>query len=141
MKSSPGFTLVEVTLALGLVSFSLVGLMGMLPVGLSNFREAMEIQTQTRIAQQIAAELQLTPFQTLSDGTFQTGFPRFYNDEGAAVSEAESLYTVTATLPGSLELPGGQANPNTLLLTFGVGKKTTPGRSEIFSLVASNTGR
>lgn len=141
MKSSPGFTLVEVTLALGLVSFSLVGLMGMLPVGLSNFREAMEIQTQTRIAQQIAAELQLTPFQAISDGTFQTEFPRFYDDEGVAVSVAESIYTVTAEAPGSLELPGGQANPNTLLLTFGIGKKAAPGRIESFSLVASNTGQ
>lgn len=141
MKSSPGFTLVEVTLALGLVSFSLVGLMGMLPVGLSNFREAMEIQTQTRIAQQIAAELQLTPFQTISDGTFETGFPRFYDDEGAAVSAVESVYTVTTATPGSLELPGGQANPNTLLLTFGIGKKTAPARTESFSLVASNTGQ
>lgn len=141
MKSSPGFTLVEVTIALGLVSFSLVGLMGMLPVGLSNFREAMEIQTQTRIAQQIAAELQLTPFQTISDGTFQTAFPRFYNDEGASVGAAESVYTVTAAAPGSLELPGGQVNPNTLLLTFGIGKKSAPGRAGAFSLVASNTGQ
>lgn len=141
MKSSPGFSLVEVTIALGLVSFSLVGLMGMLPVGLSSFREAMEIQTQTRIAQQIAAELQLTPFQTISDGTFQTEFPRFYNDEGTSVTAAESVYTVTAAAPGSLELPGGQGNPNTLLLTFGIGKKTAPDRDEAFSLIASNTGR
>jgi uncharacterized protein (TIGR02598 family) len=141
MKSSSGFTLIEVTIALGLVSFALVGLMGMLPVGLSNFREAMEIQTQTRIAQQIAAELQLTPFQTISDGTFQTAFPRFYNDEGTPVTAAESIFTVTAAAPGNLELPGPQAGTNTLLLTFQIGKKSAPGRTEEFSIITANTGQ
>jgi uncharacterized protein (TIGR02598 family) len=141
MKSSPGFSLVEVTLAMGLVSFSLVGLMGLLPVGLSNFREAMEIQTQARIAQQIAAEFQLMPFPEISDGSYQSGFPRHYDEEGTAVAATEAIYTVTADAPGALELPGGADNPDLRLLTFGIRKKTSPKTSEAFSLVASNTGR
>jgi uncharacterized protein (TIGR02598 family) len=141
MKSSPGFSLVEVTLALGLVSFSMVGLVGMLPVGLSNARAAMEVQTQARITQRIAAELQLTPFLTISDGSYQSNFPRFYNEEGSPAASAEGIYTVTAAPPGQLELPGGQSNTNVLLLTFGIQKKTAPGVAEAFSLIASNTGQ
>ena len=141
MKSSPGFSLVEVTLAMGLVSFSLVGLMGMLPVGLSNFREAMEIQTQARIAQQIAAEFQLMPFSEVSGGSYQNGFPRHYDEEGTSVTATEAIYTVTAEAPAAMELPGSAANADMRLLTFGIRKKTSPKAAEAFSLVASNTGR
>ena len=141
MKSSPGFSLVEVTLAMGLVSFSLVGLMGLLPVGLSNFREAMELQTQARIAQQIAAEFQLMPFSQVTAGSYQGDFPRHYDEEGSKVSAAEAIYTVTANAPGAMELPGGTNNADMRLLTFGIRKKTSPNTIEAFSLVASNTGR
>lgn len=126
---------------MGLVSFSLVGLMGMLPVGLSSFREAMEVQTQARIAQEIAAELQLTPFSKITDGTFQGNFPRYYNEEGTPASQGESIYTVKTSSAGSVDLPGGVVNSSMRLLTFGIEKKTAPGASETFSLIASNTGQ
>jgi uncharacterized protein (TIGR02598 family) len=141
MKSSPGFSLVEVTLAMGLVSFSLVGLMGMLPVGLSNLREAMELQTQARIAQQLAAELQLLPFAEVSGGSYQSSFPRHYDEEGSSVTATEAIYTVTADALAAVELPGGASNPEIRRLTFGIQKKTSPNTTEAFSLVASNTGR
>jgi uncharacterized protein (TIGR02598 family) len=140
MKSSPGFSLVEVTLAMGLVSFSLVALMGMLPVGLSNFRTAMELQTQSRIVQAIAAEIQLTPFSAIAAGGYQDDFPRYYNEEGVPVAAAEGLYTVTAAAPAGVDLPGAPNNPEMRLLTFGIVKKTAPGAAEAFSLIASNTG-
>ena len=67
-KSSPplghGFSLVEIVLALGVISFAMVGIMGMLPVAL---RVGLESQRETRathIAQSIFSDLKASP----SDG-------------------------------------------------------------------------
>lgn len=140
MKCSPGFSLVEVTLALGVISFSLVGLMGMLPVGLSGFREAMELQTQSRIRQAIAAEVQLTPYTVIASGAFEARFPRHYDEDGAPAGAAEALYTVVADDPLPVDLPGSPARGELLRLTFGVSKRTAPGVSGTFAVIASDSG-
>ncbi len=139
-RSSSAFSLVEVVLALGVVSFSLVALIGMLPVGLSNFRQAIEIQTQAQIVQQIATELQLAKYSDLSSGGYQSGFPRYFDAEGAAVAEPSKLYTVTASLPTNAEVPGPVANTNLLTLNFSIQRKTGPNDPKTFTLLVSNNG-
>lgn len=141
MKQSPAaFSLVEVVLALGVVSFSLVGLIGMLPVGLSNFRQAIELQTQAQIVQQIATELQLAKFSDLNGGSYQSGFPRYFDAEGVPVSEPQKLYTVTANSPANTEVPGTVANTNLLTLNFDIQRSTAPTEHKSFTLLVSNNG-
>ena len=60
-----GFSLVEVTLALGVVAIALVALLGLLPSGMSNFRAAMDSQVAGEIFQRVVADAQETDFDTL----------------------------------------------------------------------------
>lgn len=65
--SQRAFTLVEVVLSIGIVAFAFVAVLGLLPAGLSNFRQAMETSVGSQIAQRIIAEAQQTDFDVLID--------------------------------------------------------------------------
>jgi len=52
-----GFSLVEVVLALGVISFALVGIMGLFPVALKSAQESQRETRATLIAQQIFSDL------------------------------------------------------------------------------------
>jgi uncharacterized protein (TIGR02598 family) len=61
-----GFSLVEIVLALGIISFVLVAIFGLFPVGYGN---AMESRRETRaayLAEQIINDLRSTPFNNAS---------------------------------------------------------------------------
>ena len=54
-----GFSLVEVTVAMGIVATVLVALLALLPYGMDSIREAKSTQVQARIANEIISELQV----------------------------------------------------------------------------------
>ncbi len=88
---SAGFSLVEVTLALGLVTFAAVAILGLLPTGLLVMRQAMDQTVQAQILRSIAGQALVEPFDQLD-----TSGPFFFDDEGLAVAGEEgSVYTVT----------------------------------------------
>src|SRR5687768_5119038 len=57
-----GFTLVEVTLAIGVVSFAMIAMLGLLPVGLTTFQEASTLSVRSQIAQALASEVGRTDY-------------------------------------------------------------------------------
>jgi uncharacterized protein (TIGR02598 family) len=73
-----GFTLVEVVLALGVVSFCLVTLMGLLATGLLSNKTAIEKSAAVNIAGAAVADIRATPLssQTYTSGQVLTS-PRF----------------------------------------------------------------
>ena len=60
-----GFSLVEISLALAIIAIALVALIGLLPSGLNNFRDAMDAQTAGEIFQRVVADAQETDFDAL----------------------------------------------------------------------------
>src|ERR1700722_12946177 len=64
-----GFSLIEVAIALGVVSFAFVGVFGLLPAGLTVFRKAMDISVSSQIFQKIVEDARATDFSTLVDST------------------------------------------------------------------------
>lgn len=103
-----GFSLVEVTLALGIAAFCMLAIFGLIPVGLSS-NQAAVIQTEgAGVASQVAADL-----------------------EAAAPSSSAS---VTSALGFKIPAPGGAASTNPQVLYFteagqktgSVGTGTTP---------------
>jgi Tfp pilus assembly protein PilV len=87
------FSLIEVVLALGVVSFAIVGIMGLFPVAM---RAGLESQRETRathIARKIYSDLKASPATNAlfeqSPGNYQTinlansdSYPVFYNADG-----------------------------------------------------------
>jgi len=75
----PGaFSIIEVALALGVVAVAFVGLIGVVPGGLSNFRSAMDLTIGAQIAQRVITDVEQTDFDLLLAAQ-GTGTGIFYN--------------------------------------------------------------
>lgn len=64
---SSGFSLVEVVLAVGVISFAFVAILGLLPAGLHQFRQAMDTSVASQISQRIIQDAQQTDFDILTE--------------------------------------------------------------------------
>lgn len=62
-----GFTLVEVAVAVAVLTIALVGLFSLMPSGISNFRRAMDTSVSAQIAQRILQDAQQSEFDQLVD--------------------------------------------------------------------------
>lgn len=142
------FSLVEVVLALGVVSFAFVGIIGLLPVGLQTSRQAQETSVQSQIAQQVSNEIQLARFSDLNASVFPgASFPKYFDEQGLLVENPEApncVYTVNVLAPPPLvnaTLPGaGTPNTHIRILTFGIEKSANPGFPIRFSVMAADNG-
>lgn len=63
----------EVSVALAIVAVALVALLGLMPTGMNNFREALDAQTAGEIFQRVVADAQETDFDALLASKVQTG--------------------------------------------------------------------
>jgi uncharacterized protein (TIGR02598 family) len=61
------FSLVEVVLAIGVVAFAFVAILGLLPAGMTQFRQAIDTTVCAQIAQRVIGDAQQTEFDTLID--------------------------------------------------------------------------
>lgn len=109
-----GFTLIEVTLAVGISALALVGLLAMIPQGVMTMKRATDTAIEARIHQLIVAEIAQTDWQKrgLYDYRAAGSNVRFYDDQGIRVAESEkdkAIYTVRLVLPGADN--GGQKIP------------------------------
>ena len=64
-NTSGGFSLIEVVLALGVVTFAFVALFGMLPVGLNAFNNSIDATMEAQIAQSVMSQLRQAKFSQL----------------------------------------------------------------------------
>jgi uncharacterized protein (TIGR02598 family) len=107
-RSSRGraFTLIEVVFALAVASFGLVSMLGLLCVGVQTAHEAISTTTEAEIAQQLANQLQLGAYSTVSSSP-STNF--YFTQEGFATNAANAVYFANISAPATLTTPGGNA--------------------------------
>lgn len=104
------FSLIEVTLAIGIVAFAMIPLLGLVPVGLNAAQSSMRETANTHILNQISGGLDRLPFGDRIDQYIAQTLYFDYN--GAPVpTAAESIFTVSMTalapsFPGSGQLTG-----------------------------------
>lgn len=108
------FSLVEVTLALGLTSFALVAVLGLMPAGFTTMREAVDRTVESQITREIRSRVQQMPFEELA--AIFDGREFFFAESGAETTKdaSDRRYTVKTSVraphyPGSEE-----ANPDSL---------------------------
>lgn len=91
-KLRQAFSLVEITLAIGILSFCMIPIMGLIPVALNTSRKAMEKNIETRILQNVRAELLQIPFSELpEEGVFVFDADGYRLDGSAASGPREIL--------------------------------------------------
>ena len=143
---SPAFSLAEVLLALGVVSFALVALMSLLPVGLKSFRQADITMTEAQIAQSLVNQFQLAGFTNAV--AMRTSTYNFTRDghpvSGSNGSSADTVYTVTVRTATNVALPnaatGGKPSANILSVLFFITCKSSPQITNVIPAYISNDG-
>ncbi len=75
-------------MAIGITSFALMTLVGLLPIGLSVHHSAMDANVSSHIVQQVVTDFQQADFDSLLDADSNVKkFPiRYFDDQGAAVA-------------------------------------------------------
>ena len=66
-RQERGFSLIEVAIAVSILTICLVALIGLLPGGMSNFRKAMDTTTTAQIAQRILHDMEQAEFDQMVD--------------------------------------------------------------------------
>lgn len=111
------FSLVETVLAIGIVSFALLPVFGMLPLGLNTFRHTVSNVISARIAQQLLNETMQTDYATLVATPHTL---RYFDNQGIEVqSLSQSLYTAQISISTPTSLPNSSAldSPNLATVT------------------------
>lgn len=104
-----GFSLVEVTLALGVAGFCLITLFGLLPLGLQTNQNALSQTEAASVLSSIVTDLRATPMTSLISPQYQvtlgTETILYINDQGLSVSptipNAAPRYKVAVTFPAN----------------------------------------
>jgi uncharacterized protein (TIGR02598 family) len=92
-NKASAFSLIEVVLALGIIAMAFVPLMGLLPVGLSNFRGSIDQTVVAQIVQRLGNEAQQSDFESV---TAYAG--RYFDDQAREVDASESATYVARLL-------------------------------------------
>jgi uncharacterized protein (TIGR02598 family) len=119
---APGFSLIEVTMALGIVAFAFMAVISLLPIGLGRLRDAVNTTVQAQIVQAVSARASVGDVAAMDDLTL-------YFDDQAMETVAGSetaLYEVRTTVAPSVQVPGDGVNERIKALTVSI----RPMRSE-----------
>jgi uncharacterized protein (TIGR02598 family) len=106
---SVGFSLVEVTLALGIAAFCLIGLFGLLPLGVQTNQSSISQTAAASVLSSVVADLRATPKTSLTSLQYEITFGAakilYFDGEGRVVvpanANAAPRYRVTITFPPS----------------------------------------
>ena len=125
---------------MGVIAFAMITSLGIIPVGLSTLRQAMDNTVESQIVQGLGAKILLTPYSQLA--TNFSGAVFYYDEQGSFLTNAPATrplstrYCATATVtspsfPGStntvvtnslstiqVELIGGPSAPSTNFYSF-----------------------
>ncbi|HEX4084591.1 MAG TPA: hypothetical protein VHY22_06770 [Chthoniobacteraceae bacterium] len=131
-KLRQGFTLIEVCLALGVVSFSLMTILAVIPVGLQTVQDSRVEYGMATITQQISSQLQGMPFTSSTSNPTNAldsidGTSTYYTRDGVVTGATATGTTAapffvatfsTTGTSGTLPIPGtnGVTYPENLQL-------------------------
>lgn len=69
------FSLVEVALAIAVLSFAVIGILSLMSSGLGNYRKVMDTTIAAQIAQRVVNDAQQASYRALTDAAGQTASP------------------------------------------------------------------
>lgn len=137
------FSLVEVTIAIGIMAFAFTSIFGLVPLGLTVFRQAINASVGSQIVQRVINDAQQTDFSLLV--TDSTGAPlgsgtgqkamRYFDEQGSeivpatpgvlsSVDKTKVIYWVNTRIVPATTIAG---NANSKLATVTVQIANNPG--------------
>ena len=130
-RQRAGFSLIEVTLSIGIVAFAFIGLFGLLPTGMNVFRSAIDTSIGSQITEEVTQNAQQSDFDTLIGGPYASGQAgskttvTFYDEQGNLLldqsntpitrADYRTIYDVLskASVPTDLPASAGASLQNT----------------------------
>lgn len=110
VRKRAAFSLVEVTMAIGICGIALVGILGLVPAGLHVLRESVDASVGSRILQSIGAMARQGEFSQLGTNTTNGAVLRYFDESGTELpSPVASLYTAEIRVNNQPVLPGSPA--------------------------------
>ncbi len=143
------FSLVEVTLAMALVSFAVITVIGLMPIGLTALHRVIDTTEEAQIVRQIGAQAALTPYSTLN-ATF-SGQTFYYDQDGVLLTNSPapvpsaSRYraattVVTPVYPGSSGAANLSGNMSTVHIVLMDGPGTIATTTNFYNVEVPNSG-
>lgn len=136
---SPGFSLVEVTLALGVASFAALSILAAMSSGTAALRRAVDTTVQSQIAATVLGGVAQMDFSKLEDIDGQvTG----YDNRGFPLTNAsDGVYSATTKVERGVTLPGAPgSNTNLARITLTVVQNGRSADAFLFSTTVANNG-
>lgn len=137
MSRAAGFSLVEVSLALGIAAFALIAIFGLLPVGLDSTQDSIQQSVATNLATAIVADLRQAPAGANASSprygvdVGQASTTLYLDDGGEPVPQSQARFKVTVKLASpapnsrratsgnvSIAWPAGAADPASSVSVF-----------------------
>lgn len=123
-----GFSLIEVVLCIGIVAFAFLAILGLLPTGLTTFRQAIDHTLGAQIVQRLVGDAQQTDFPTLIAAT--APYRRYFDDQGHEVAaDKDYLYTAEISVVAPTTLPSTSTPPTSSLATVTIKLANNPGHN------------
>lgn len=120
------FSLVEVALALGVVSFAVLSMLGVVTVGLTTVKDATEQTMHAQIVKHVGSTVLQTPFDQIK--SFAEESPFYFDQAGREVSNAAaSIYQVELKFKEGGSYPGAPSNLSNSMSTVQIKVETRPG--------------
>lgn len=107
----PGFTLAETAIAVTIIATVMITLIGLIPVGLDQLRQASNTAADARILQAVAGDYQMRTWSEIVEQQTQGGASDFYFDgQGTRVPKGDKdiIFTTRTTVKNMENLPGAQ---------------------------------
>lgn len=125
------FTLVESVMAIGIVSFAMLSILGLIPVGLGTFRNAMNLTVETTIVQAVSGDLLRTDYADLAATNF------YFDQEGGMVAKGDTkhLYTAEVLTPQNLDTAGLVSPESAKTVPIKINNRTHPGTTNSYFVI------
>ncbi len=131
-----GFTLVETVLAIGIVVFTMLPILGLLPVGMDSQQEAISSTVESQLVQAVSGEISLTDYATVAS-SYHEPVETFYNEEGALLpSDHGMVYAVKVALKDvSAPADPSLAPATSLCAVIQVTRVNAPSKPRLYTLI------
>ena len=121
-----GFSLIEVTIAIGIVGFAVLALVGTLGVGSRTLGSAVSYSMQAQITQNVMGSLKLSDFSVLTNTSPNgwNGANLYFDERGVSTTNSSlAIYTATVNITTPITLSGAaSANTNLARATLSIVK-------------------